>query len=107
MGVFIKSSNKKSGAPKKLIIAAVIAGLFSVIAVPASADVTEDLLNKLRAKGILTDDEYQEFLQQARQEQKEQAMRDAKAAEDADKAAKAAKDAASKMAVSKTAVDVK
>jgi hypothetical protein len=86
----VNTKTGKLGAPQRWIVATVIAAMLACFTVPASADVAEDLLNKLRAKGILTDDEYQELLQEVRQEQQDKAAQEAKAAEDAAKAAKAA-----------------
>jgi len=90
MGVEIKS---KSGAPRQLVMVAALAALLGGFAVPAAADTVEDLLNKLRDKGILNQDEYNEMLREMRAEQKADALKEAKATEDAAKEADAKKKA--------------
>jgi len=87
MGVEIKTN--KSSAPKRLVIAAAIAALFTGFTAPAFADFAEDLLNTLRAKGTISEDEYQVLLKKMRDERKADAMRDAKASEEVEKVSKA------------------
>jgi phosphate-selective porin OprO and OprP len=47
--------------PKRLVLAAAVAAMFGGIAVPAQADSYDVLLEKLRAKGVISDSEYGEF----------------------------------------------
>jgi phosphate-selective porin OprO and OprP len=47
--------------PKRLVLAAAISAVFGGIAAPAYADSYDVLLEKLRAKGVITDSEYGEF----------------------------------------------
>jgi len=63
--------------PKRLILAAAVAGLFAMVATPAFAD-TETLLDKLHEKGVLSDEEYQEMRTEARADRRAQALKDAK-----------------------------
>jgi len=76
--------------PKRLVLAASIAAMFCGFAAPASADM-ESLLDKLRAKGVLTEEEYQEMRTDVRAERREAAL---KKAQDEEKAAKKAEGAA-------------
>lgn len=79
--------------PRRLILAAAIAGLFATAVTPAFAD-TEALLDKLHEKGVLSDEEYQEMRTEARAEKRAQAL---KQATDAEKAAKKAESAPSEL----------
>jgi len=101
MGVEIKIN--KSSRQKRLVVAATVAALCIGFTAPAFADSAEDLLNKLLQKGILTQDEYDQMLQEMRAEHKADAMQNAQAAEEAEKAEKDAK----AMSVSKTNVNIK
>src|SRR5208282_411742 len=101
MGVEIKTN--KSSAPKRLVIAAAITALIAGFTAPAYADFAEDLLDTLRAKGTISEDEYQDLLKKMRAERKADAMQNAQAAEEAEKAEKDAK----AMSVSKTNVNIK
>jgi phosphate-selective porin OprO and OprP len=82
-----------AAAPKRLILAASIAALFCGFAAPASADM-ESLLDKLRAKGVLTEEEYQEMRTDVRAERREAALRKA---QEEEKAAKKAEGAATEL----------
>ena len=101
MGVEIKTN--KSSAPKRLVIAAAITALIAGFTAPAYADFAEDLLDTLRAKGTISEDEYQDLLKKMRAERKADAMQNAQAAEAAEKAQKEVK----AMSVSKTNVNIK
>jgi phosphate-selective porin OprO/OprP len=79
--------------PKRLILAASVAAVCGGFAAPAMADM-ESLLDKLRAKGVLTEEEYQEMRTEARAERREAAL---KKANDEEKAAKKAEGAASEL----------
>ena len=48
--------------PKRLILAASIAALFCSLNAPAIAADMEDLIDKLREKGVLSEEEYQDAL---------------------------------------------
>jgi phosphate-selective porin OprO/OprP len=74
--------------PRRLILAAAIAGLFATAVMPAFAD-TETLLDKLHEKGVLTDEEYQEMRTEARAEKRAQALKEAQAGESKEKAREA------------------
>ena len=74
--------------PRRLILAAAIAGLFATAVMPAFAD-TETLLDKLHEKGVLTDEEYQEMRTEARAETRAQALKEAQAGESKEKAREA------------------
>jgi phosphate-selective porin OprO/OprP len=76
--------------PKRLILAASIAALFCGFSAPALADM-ETLLDKLRDKGVLTEEEYQEMRTEVRAERREAALRKA---QEEEKAAKKAEGAA-------------
>lgn len=66
-------------------VAAIIVGLG--IAVPAQAGMNmEGLLEKLRDKGVLTEEEYQEMRQEAREARRAEALEKAQAADDKQKA---------------------
>ncbi|HYJ18870.1 MAG TPA: SHOCT domain-containing protein, partial [Burkholderiales bacterium] len=56
--------------PKRLILAASVAAICAGLAAPAQADM-ETLLDKLRAKGVLSEEEYQEMRTEARAERRE------------------------------------
>lgn len=77
--------------PKRLILAASIAAICGATSMPAMADM-ESLLDKLRAKGVLTEEEYQEMRTDVRSERREAAL---KKAQDEEKAAKKAETAGS------------
>lgn len=76
-----------STAPKRLVLAASIAALFCGVAAPVHAEVTEDLLDKLRAKGVLSEEEYQELRTEANAERRQMALE--KASEEEKKTKKA------------------
>src|SRR5271156_5898046 len=101
MGVEIKIN--KSSRSKRLVVAATVAAFCIGFTAPVFADSAEDLLNKLLQKGILTQDEYDQMLQEMRAEHKADAMQNAQAGEEAEKAEKAAK----AMSISKTSVNIK
>jgi phosphate-selective porin OprO/OprP len=92
MGSHTKTSN--SGlpglAPKRLILAASIAALYCNLSVPAFSADTEVLLDKLREKGVLTEEEYQEMRTEARAERRAQALKEANETEKAAKKAESA-----------------
>jgi phosphate-selective porin OprO/OprP len=86
MGV---NTKPRATEPKRLILAASIMALFGGVAAPAMADM-ETLLDKLRAKGVLTEEEYQEMRTEARAQRREEAL---KKANEAEKEAKKAESA--------------
>lgn len=71
----------KSSAAHRALLAAAIGAAMGAAALPVQADMAENLLNKLRAKGILAEDEYQQMLSEARREQSVVAQKEAKQAE--------------------------
>ncbi len=75
--------------PKRLILAASVAAVCAGLAAPAHADM-ETLLDKLRAKGVLSEEEYQEMRTEARSERREEAL---KKANEVEKEAKKAESA--------------
>jgi hypothetical protein len=76
--------------PKRLAIVAAIAITCAGFTAPAFADGTEDVLNVLHAKGILSDSEYESLLKKLRAENKQEALVEAKAAQDTEAAIKKA-----------------
>lgn len=79
----------KVAAPKRLILAASIAALSAGIAAPVHADM-ETLLDKLRDKGVLSEEEYQEMRTDVRAERREEALKKAQEEEQAAKKAESA-----------------
>jgi len=79
MGSHIKSnnSNLQNLAPGKLVLAASVAALFSSLSAPAFSVDSEALIDKLREKGVLTEEEYQEMRTEARAERRAQALKEA------------------------------
>jgi phosphate-selective porin OprO/OprP len=75
--------------PKRLILAASIAAICGGTAAPAMADM-ETLLDKLRAKGVLTEEEYQEMRTDVRTERRAAALKKAQEEEAAAKKAESA-----------------
>ena len=75
--------------PKRLILAAAVAAVCAGLAAPAQADM-ETLLEKLRAKGVLSEEEYQEMRTDVRAERREAALKKAQDEEKATKKAEAA-----------------
>lgn len=67
-------------APKRLILAASVAAVCTGLAAPAQADM-ETLLDKLRAKGVLSEEEHQEMRSEVRAERRAQALKEANEAE--------------------------
>ena len=84
---------KSIAAPKRLLLAASMAAMFTGLAAPAQADM-ESLLEKLRAKGVLSEEEYQEMRTEARTERREAALRKA---QEEEKAAKKSENAATEL----------
>ena len=80
-------------APKRLILAAAMAGLFGGAVAPAFADM-ESLLEKLHEKGVLSQEEYEEMRTEARADRRAEALKDAG---DAEKTAKKSEGAATEM----------
>lgn len=72
--------------PKRLILAASIAALFCSLNAPAIAADMEDLVDKLREKGVLTEEEYQEMRTNVRAEKRKAAMEAALEVEHKEKA---------------------
>jgi hypothetical protein len=69
---------------KRLVLALTAATALGVL-VPAHADTTEDLLDKLKEKGVLTEEEYGQMRTDAREQRRKQALKDATAEEKAKK----------------------
>jgi phosphate-selective porin OprO/OprP len=92
MGSHIKSnnSNLQNLAPGKLVLAASVAALFSSLSAPAFSVDSEALIDKLREKGVLTEEEYQEMRTEARAERRAQALKEANESEKAAKKAESA-----------------
>src|SRR6185436_16738075 len=61
--------------PKRLALAASMAALCTGLCAPAFSADTEVLLDKLREKGVLTEEEYQEMRTEARAERRAQALK--------------------------------
>jgi len=77
-------------ARKKLVMAASIAVLFCGVSAPAVSADSEALIDKLREKGVLTEEEYQEMRNEARAERRARALKEANEAEKAAKKAESA-----------------
>ena len=77
-------------APKPLILAASIAALFAGLSAPAYSADTETLIDKLREKGVLSEEEYQQMRTEARAERRAQALKEANETEKAAKKAESA-----------------
>ena len=73
-------------SPKRLILAASIAAMFCAVNTPALAADLEDVIDKLREKGVLTEEEYQEMRTDVRAEKRKEAMERATEAERREKA---------------------
>ena len=73
-------------APKRLILAASIAALFCTFNAPALAADVEDVIDKLREKGVLTEEEYQEMRTDVRADKRKEALERANEAERREKA---------------------
>ena len=78
-------------APKRLILAASIAAMFTAFTTPALAVDMEDLVDKLREKGVLTEEEYQEMRTGVRAEKRKVAVERASEADKKEKAKDAPK----------------
>lgn len=70
-------SGLPTSAPKKLVLAASIAALFCGVSVPALAVDMEDIVEKLREKGVISEEEYQEMRTQARADKRKEALESA------------------------------
>jgi phosphate-selective porin OprO/OprP len=77
-------------APKRLVLAASITALFGGLSAPAFSVDSEALIDKLREKGVLTEEEYQEMRTEARAERRAQALKEANESEKAAKKAESA-----------------
>jgi len=62
-------TTSKSNAVNRALLAAAVSATLGAVSLPAHADWAENLLNSLRAKGILSESDYQQILSQARNEQ--------------------------------------
>lgn len=92
MGVNISSHDKDlTVAPKRLVLAASIAALFCGLSAPALAVDMEDIVEKLREKGVISEEEYQEMRTDVRSEKRKEAMESALENEHAAKAKEAPK----------------
>lgn len=89
-----KNSRPAPVPTKRLVLAASIAALFCGLSAPVFSADTEVLLDKLREKGVLTEEEYQEMRTEARAERRAEALKEANEAE---KKAKKAESAASEV----------
>ncbi|HEV8645727.1 MAG TPA: porin [Burkholderiales bacterium] len=90
----INNSGLPNLAPKKLVLAASIAALFCGISAPVFSADSEALIDKLREKGVLSEEEYQEMRTEARAERRAQALKEANEEE---KKAKKAESAATEL----------
>src|SRR4026207_1954644 len=77
-------------APKRLILAATIAALVCGFNAPAFSAGTEALIEKLREKGVLSEEEYQEMRTEAHAERRAQALKEANEEEKKTKKAESA-----------------
>lgn len=80
---------KNVALPKRLILAASVAVFCAGLAAPAQADM-ETLLDKLRAKGVLSEEEYQEMRTDVRADRRAKALKEANEAEKETKKAESA-----------------
>lgn len=83
--------NKFTAAPRRLLLASSIAALFCSVSAPAVAVDIEDIVDKLREKGVLSEEEYQEMRTGLRAEKRKQAAERATEAEKKEKAKEAPK----------------
>jgi phosphate-selective porin OprO and OprP len=75
MGVTTRLHDMALGtAPKRLVLAASVAVLFCGVSAPARAVDMEDLVEKLREKGVLSEEEYQEMRTDVRAEKRKAAL---------------------------------
>ncbi len=75
MGVNTSSHDKDlTAAPKRLVLAASIAALFCGLSAPALAVDMEDIVDKLREKGVISEEEYQEMRTNVRAEKRKEAV---------------------------------
>ena len=70
---------------KRLALAASIAAIFGAGAAPVLAVDLEDIVDKLREKGVLTEEEYQEMRSEVRAEKRKMALESAQEAAEAEK----------------------
>jgi len=89
-----KNAGPAPALPKRLTLAASVAALFCGLSAPALSADTETLIEKLREKGVLSEEEYQEMRTEARAERRAQALKEANEEE---KKAKKAESAASEL----------
>lgn len=73
--------------PKPLMLAAVIASLFVASPLPVLSADMETLIEKLKDKGVLSEEEFQEMRTEARADRRAEALRRAQETEKAEKAA--------------------
>jgi len=85
-----KNAGPAPALPKRLILAASVAALFCGLSAPAFSADTEMLIEKLREKGVLSEEEYQEMRTEARAERRAQALKEANETEKAAKKAESA-----------------
>ena len=85
-----KNAGPAPALPKRLILAASVAALFCGLSAPAFSADTETLIEKLREKGVLSEEEYQEMRTEARAERRAQALKEANETEKAAKKAESA-----------------
>ena len=92
MGFEIKANKTgmSSATPKRLVLAASIVALFCGFTAPVYSADMETLLDKLREKGILSEEEYQEMRTEARAERRQMALEKAKEEEKKTKKAESA-----------------
>ena len=96
MGLNSKANNPglPALAPQRLVLAASIAALFCGLSTLAFSADTETLIEKLREKGVLSEEEYQEMRTEARADRRAQALKEASEEE---KKAKKGESAASEL----------
>ena len=86
----LKNPRPAPAPAKRLALAASIAALFCGFSAPAFSADTETLLDKLREKGVLTEEEYQEMRTEARTERRTRALKEASEEEKRGKKAESA-----------------
>jgi len=85
-----KNAGPAPALPKRLMLAASVAALFCGLCAPAFSADSKALIDKLRQKGVLSEEEYQEMRTEARAERRAQALKEANETEKAAKKAESA-----------------
>lgn len=91
MGVNTSSHDRSlTAAPRRLVLATSVAALFCGVSAPALAVDMEDIVDKLREKGVISEEEYQEMRTDVRAEKRKAALERANEEEHAAKKAASA-----------------